>query len=198
MRKVVVANFVSLDGYFEGPGNNVMALPFDAAFSDYNAERMREADTLLLGRTTFENFRGYWPSVADDPNARDVDREISRLHRATDRLVVSDSLTLADTAPWQDNTRIVPRADAHAEVAALRRGPGRDILVLGSHHLWNDLLVAGLVDELHLMIGAGVVGGGTPAFGSGKPANLRLLDTRTWDGQGVVLARYAVPEAQAG
>ena len=195
MRKVIVANFVSLDGYFEGPGNNVMALPFDAAFSDYNAERMRTADTLLLGRTTFENFKGYWPSVADDANARDVDREISRLHTATDRMVVSDTLTPADTAPWQDNTRIVTRADAHTAVAELKRQPGRDILILGSHVLWNDLLAAGLVDELHLMIGAGVVGGGTPAFEGGKPANLRLLDTRTWNGQGVVLAKYAIASA---
>jgi dihydrofolate reductase len=196
MRKVIVANFISLDGYFEGPGNNVMALPFDAAFSDYNAERMRTADTLLLGRTTFENFKGYWPSVANDPNARDVDREISRLHNATDRVVVSDTLTPADTAPWQDNTRIVSRADAHTQIAELKRQPGKDILTLGSHVLWNDLLTAGLVDELHLMIGAGVVGGGTPAFEGGAPAGLRLLDTRTWAGQGVVLAVYAVEPKQ--
>ena len=66
MRKLVVCNIVSLDGFYSGPGGNVMAMPFDDGFSDYNAERLRAADTLLLGRTTYEGFRSYWPAIAED------------------------------------------------------------------------------------------------------------------------------------
>lgn len=83
MRKLIVTNIVSLDGYFEGPGGNVMALPMDGAFDTYNAERLRAADTLLLGRRTFEMFQGFWPTVADNPAFGPVQQEISRLDKAS-------------------------------------------------------------------------------------------------------------------
>lgn len=191
MRKLIVSNIISLDGYYEGPGKNVMALPFDEAFSAYNAERLRAADTLLLGRISFEGFRSYWPPVADDPDARPVEREISRRNTAIDKVVISDSLTPEQTAPWH-NTRIVKRVDAHEQIAALKRQPGKEILVFGSHTLWNDLLVVGLVDELHLMIGPAFLGGGTPVFEGGSRVALRLLDSRILEGSELVLVRYGV------
>lgn len=191
MRKLIVTNIVSLDGYYEGPGGNVMALPMDQSFDAYNAERLREADTLLLGRNSYELFKSFWPGVADDPTATPEQQEISRLDDAIDKVVVSDSLTHDETDPWRDTTRIVPRTRAREAVAELKADPGEDILVFGSRTLWNDLLAAGLVDELHLMVGAVVVGDGTRAFGGEPPASLRLLETRTWDGSGNVLVRYA-------
>jgi len=191
MRTLIVCNLISLDGFFSGPGGDVMAMPFDSGFSDYNAERLRAADTLLLGRTSYDAFRSYWPKVAEDLNQPAVEREISRLNTAIEKVVVSNSLKPDKVEGWGP-TRVVRRADAHAEVAALKHGPGRDILIFGSHLLWNDLLAAGLVDELHLMIGAGVVGKGVRAFETRPPGSLRLLDTRTFDGSSLLLTRYAV------
>jgi dihydrofolate reductase len=191
VRKLIVCNIISLDGFYSGPGGDVMAMPFDNGFSDYNAERLRAADTLLLGRTSFEMFRSYWPRIAEDANQPAVEREVSRLNTAMEKVVVSNNLQSDKVEGWGP-TRVVRRADAHKEVAALKEGPGREILIFGSHLLWNDLLANGLVDELHFMVGAGVVGEGVRAFESRPPGRLRLLDTRTFDGSSLLLARYAI------
>jgi dihydrofolate reductase len=185
---LIVTNIVSLDGYYEGPGGNVMALPMDGRFDAYNAERLAAASTLLLGRNTFGGFQSYWPSVAADPSASAANREISRRNNAIDKVVGSDSLPASPEGAWRGTTTVVRRADAHRHVAELKeRG---EVLVFGSRTLWNDLLAAGLVDEVHLIVGALALGGGTPAFAA--PAALRLLGTRTWDDSSNVLLRYAV------
>jgi dihydrofolate reductase len=199
MRKLIACNAVSLGGYYEGSGKNVMdlfdyrfeAYPADESFDAYNAERLRAADTLLLGRTSYEGFKGFWPSVADDPDATPLQREISRLNNAIDKVVVSDGLSPEETEPWH-NTRIIGRANAHEQIAELKRQTGGDILIFGSRTLWNDLLANDLVDELHLMVTPVLVGAGTPLFDGQKPVSLRLLDTLTWDGSGNVLARYGI------
>jgi dihydrofolate reductase len=191
MRKLIVCNIISLDGFFAGPGGNVMAMPFADGFSDYNAERLRAADTLLLGRKSYEGFRSYWPAIADDPKQPPVEREISRLNAAIEKIVVSNSLKADDVQGWGP-TRVVPRASGHAEIAALKEKPGREILIFGSHVLWNDLLANGLVDELHLMIGPGAIGEGVRAFEARPPGSLRLLDTRTFSGSSLLLTRYRV------
>jgi dihydrofolate reductase len=79
---------------------------------------------------------------------------------------------------------------AHEQIVELKEASGGEILMFGSRTLWNDLLAAGLVDELHMMVGAVVLGGGTPAFAraAGEPAP---PDTRAWEGSSNVLLRYA-------
>jgi dihydrofolate reductase len=192
MRKLVVCNIMSLDGYYDGPGQDVMVMPMDEAFDAYNAERLRAADTLLLGATTYTGFKGFWPPMAEDPEARPAHREIGRIENAIEKVVVSDGLTEDDTDPWRSSTRIVRRADAHRRVAELKEQPGREILTFGSRTLWNDLLAAGLVDELHLVVGPVVLGGGTPMFGSRPSGALRLADVRRFDGSDNLVLRYRV------
>ncbi len=200
MRKLIVCNIMSLDGYYEGTGKNVMDLfeyrfknyPTDETFDAYNVERLRTADTLLLGRRMYEQSRGYWPALADDPNAPPVERETSRLLNAIDKIVVSNSLTPEETKPWQNSTRIIKHPGAHEQIASLKNQTGKDILIFGSRTLWNDLLSHGLVDELHLMISPVALGAGTPIFEGTPSVSLRLIDAQTWKGSGIVLTRYEV------
>jgi dihydrofolate reductase len=165
MRKLIVSNAMSLDGYYEGPGKNVMALfdyrsdyPTDESFDAYNAERLRAADTLLLGRTSYDGFKGFWPSVADDPNATPLQREISRLNNAIDKVVISDSMTSEETNPWH-NTRIISRADAHEQLAELKRQPGRERswFLVAEHcgstdNLTNTLIIRIRVDHREITL----------------------------------------------
>lgn len=202
MRKIVVSSFVSLDGYAAGPGGNVMALPIDDFFDELNLERQRSADTLLLGRTTYLGMKGWWPAVAEDPtrspavqrdpSTADLHRETAQRNDVLHKVVVSDSLTEADTAPWTATTTIVPRADAHGTVRRLKDEPGQDVLVFGSSTLWGDLLRAGLVDELHLLVGPAVLGAGLPAYGAGPVPPLHLVDVRRREASNNVLLSYTV------
>ena len=106
MRQVIVSNIMSLDGYYEGPGRNVMVLNMDEAFDAYNLERIRAAGTVLLGRTSFEGFSSYWPGIADapaDPGNRALsadNRELSRIYNTLPKAVVSDTYTVPVDNPW--------------------------------------------------------------------------------------------------
>jgi dihydrofolate reductase len=197
MRKIIVYNIISLDGYHTGLGNDVSVMfPMmgDKVFNAYTAERLRAADTFLVGRVSFELFNRFWPKVAQNPDSDEwtsEQREISQAGKSVPTVVVSD--TLPDWLPEKlPDTRIIRRADVYQQIADLKRQPGKDILITGSRTLWNDLLAHDLVDEIHLMIGNRVLGEGVPFF-AGKPdASLRLLDVRSWQDSDHILVRYEV------
>ncbi|MBB5789575.1 dihydrofolate reductase family protein [Jiangella mangrovi] len=190
MRTLIVTNIVSADGYYNGPGQDVMVMPFDSTFDDYNAARLRAASTLLLGRTSYEGFRSYWPPVASQPEVPEVEREISRLTTAIDKVVVSDRPAPDPSSPWGE-ALFVPRAKAASVVADLKAsGADGDIIVFGSRTLWTSLLRAGLLDEVHLLVGSAFLGGGTPVWDGGPRTPLRLLDAHRLGDSQLALLRY--------
>jgi dihydrofolate reductase len=197
VRKLIVYNVVSLDGYHTGPANDISAMfpMMGGVFDTYNAELLREADVHLVGRVSFELFQSFWPKVAENPTSEEwtpEQRELSQAGRSVRTIVVSDTLT----PNWRD-VRVIRRADAYQQIAELKRQAGKDILITGSRTLWNDLLAHDLIDEIHLMIGNLVLGEGVPVFVGKQDASLRLIDVRTWEDSDNVLVRYDVRHRSA-
>lgn len=195
MRIVIVSNIMSLDGFYEAPGRDVMALNMDEAFDAYNLERIRHADVVLLGRRSYEGFSAYWPGVVDAPDDRGnralsaVNRELSGIYNDLEKIVVSDTYAPPENNPWHGSTTVVGRDDVAGWLVDARPDGSGDILVFGSRTMWNGLLEHGLVDELHLMVGPEAFGDGTPLFTG--PVRLTLVEARRFDGSDNVLLRYA-------
>jgi dihydrofolate reductase len=179
MRKVIVWNMMTLDGYFEGPK------PWEIDWHDYvwgeelkrfSLDQMQEVGTLLFGRKTYEGMVGYWPTAKG---------ETAELMNIIPKVVFSNTL---ETAEW-NNTRLV-KGSAEEEVARLKQEPGKDLFILGSADLTGSLTKQGLVDEYRIGLTPVVLGGGTPMF---KPSEermrLTLLEARPMQ-SGAVLLRY--------
>jgi dihydrofolate reductase len=200
VRTLTVCNFVTVDGRYEDDGHDIGSF-FEHqhpdyrgadSFDFYTTALMRETDTLLLAgrRSTLDNL-GYWAGVRGSADATSIRREFADLILGVEKVVVSDTITEDDLAPYE-NVRIVRVADSRGEVAALKELPGRGILILLGRVLWNDLMDAGLVDELHLVTFPLIAGSGVPLFDAKPPVALKLLETRVWEESGNVLMRWRV------
>lgn len=192
MRKIIVYNIISLDGYHTGPDNDVSVMfpMMGDVFDTYNAELLRTADVHLVGRVSFELFHNFWPKVAENPTSEEwtpSQRELFQAGQSANTIVVSDTLI----GNWPD-MRIIRRADAYQQISELKSQPGNDILITGSKTLWNDLLVHDLVDEVHLIIGNLVLGEGVPVFASKPDVPLQLIGVRRWENSDNILVRYRV------
>lgn len=180
MRKLVSGLFVSLDGVAQSPDRWQFA--FDAEMGSEMGRTMREADTILLGRVTWTEWSGYWPSVTDGD-----DVAFAGWINSSPKHVVSTTLT--DVAAWP-NSHLVS-GDLTSAVGELKAGDGKDIAVSGSPGLVRSLLAADLLDELTLLVSPVVAGQGLGKLFAGNAAltRLELVGARPTSG-GTVIATY--------
>lgn len=184
MRKLIVFNSVSVDGYFvDGGGDMSWAHRDDPEWNAFVGQNAQGAGgELLFGRVTYELMAAYWPSPAALANDRAVAEGINR----ASKVVFSRTL---DRASWT-NTRLTKKP-LEEEVRRLKKARGGDLVVLGSGSIVSQLAQAGLVDEYQLALNPIVLGEGRTLFeGLPQPLGLRLLKTRPFK-NGNVLLRYA-------
>ncbi len=172
MRKLVVSEFVSLDGVMEAPGgeddypHGAWTVPYwdNEILGAFKTAELEAADALLLGRVQYEGFAGAWPQRRGDP--------FSDKMNSMAKYVVSS--TLAD--PSWENTQVL-HGDPIEAVAALKAEDGDDILVAGSSTLAKALLRAGLVDELRLAVYPITLGEGKRLFDDAGRNDLELVES---------------------
>ncbi|MBA3724725.1 MAG: dihydrofolate reductase family protein [Candidatus Levybacteria bacterium] len=176
MRKIVVTEFMSLDGIMEAPEK--WSFPYwNDDIAKFKQEELELSDTLLLGRITYDGFAQAWPGRTDKTGFAE------RMNNYP-KYVVSKSLTKTE---W-NNTHVL--SDNFAQgIAKLKEEDGRDILVFGSGELVNTLLALGLVDQLQLLVYPVILGQGKRLFRSEVANKLELKESKTFR-SGVVLLTY--------
>jgi dihydrofolate reductase len=187
MRKVIVQEIVSLDGYAAGPNGDINFIPAstqgDQRWGAEQSALMDTLDTLLLGRVTYQMFSGFWPAVTQGE-----EKEFADKFNGLQKVVFSRTLDRAPWGSWPEGKII--RENPADEVAKLKKQRGKDILVSGSISIGQALSDANLVDEYHVIVCPVVLGGGRPLFRNESGGRqLELIDAHGLD-RGAVSLLY--------
>ena len=183
MRKLLVFNLITLDGFFEGPNQSIDWHSVDEEFNEFAVEQLATLDMIVFGRVTYQGMAGFWPT----PFALETDPVIAGKMNSASKIVISRTL---DKAEW-NNTRLI-KDNVAQEMARLKQQPGQDLAIFGSANLTASLLKMGLIDEIRVIVNPLVLGHGTPLFQNvTDPIKLKLLKSRTF-GNGNVLLCYQV------
>jgi dihydrofolate reductase len=198
MRKVVAAEYLTVDGVMTDPGGvgeiehgGWSNAYFNDELARYQSEQLFASDALLLGRVTFEGFAAAWPSMEE------TEGEFAVRMNALPKFIASRSLK--EPLPW--NGRLL-KGNLAEEVANLKEQPGQDLLIYGSGKLVNALHPHGLIDEYRLMVFPVTLGMGEHLFQPGSDRrDLKLSETKVTS-TGVVVLTYqtagqALPERAA-
>lgn len=179
MRRLIMWNMVTLDGFFEGPKSweiDWHEYVWGEELEQLSKEQLRSADKLLFGRVTYQGMAGYWSSEKG---------EIADFMNNIPKVVFSRTL---EKAEWK-NTRLV-KENAEQEVAKLKQQPGKDLFIFGSANLSSTLMQHRLIDEYRLGVNPVILGAGNPLFkASPNRMKMKLLEARPLK-SGCVILRY--------
>lgn len=182
MRKLIVFNQVTLDGYFSGMDGDISwahRAQRDPEFDAFVETNAKSGGELVFGRVTYEMMKSFWPTPAAFEQFPVVAERMNNLPK----LVFSRTL---DNASWQ-NTKVV-KGDIAAEMRKIKNEPGDDLVIMGSGSIVSQLTQAGLIDEYQMVLFPIVLGKGRTMFdGIGKRLNLEPTKTRTFSNGNVLL-----------
>jgi dihydrofolate reductase len=184
MRRLVVTEFISLDGVIEGPGpddpykNAGWSFPYwNDEIGKFKLDELFACDAFLLGRVTYQGFASAWPSMTDEVGFAD------RMNNLPKYVV---STTLKETA-WNNST--ILHNHLAEQVSMLKQQSGQEILIAGSSKLIQSLITDNLIDEYRLLVYPIILGSGKRLFTTDKKIPLKLMELKSYS-SGVILQRY--------
>lgn len=190
MRKIIVTTWITLDGYLAGPNGEMNWVMVDETMGQYEDDLVSSADTLILGRVTYQSFAGSWPHVPDNPSASEGEKIYARKLNSMRKLVFSKSLEKVEWNNSQLMKEILPE-----EIARMKQEPGKNMAIYGSASIVQAFTNLGLIDEYQLLVHPVVLGSGKALFADiAKPAHLRLLQTKSFPSG--VIGLYYAPQSE--
>ena len=184
MRKVVLTEWVSLDGFTSGPGDDMSFVgeSFNDEMGKYESDILDSGDTLILGRVTYQSFAGSWPYVPDKPDVDEAEKSYARRLNAMRKIVFSKTLKQVD---W-NGSELFDEIDPD-QINRLKQEEGKDILIYGSASIVQQFTSLGLIDEYQILVHPIALGGGKALFkGTHK---MKLVSAKPFN-SGVVLLTY--------
>ncbi len=184
MKKIIVMNMVSVDGYFTSRNGSIDWHNVDEDYNKFAIELLKTVDTLLLGHITYDLFESYWPAALNDPKTSKSDLIIAKAIDKATKVVISD---YKEKLTWNNSVHL--KTINRKEIEALKNQPGKNIVIYGSGTVTRQLLQLHLIDELQLMVNPIILGEGRPLFEDEH--KLELINSRSFK-SGNVLLNYSV------
>lgn len=182
MRKIVVFNMVSVDGYFAGSDGNIDWHRVDDEFNQFAVEHTAEFGGLIFGSTTYKLFEDFWPQALKDPKTSDDDRKIAQIIDDMWKIVFSKTRT---DFTWK-NTKSYSEIDPQ-EVKKWKEYDGKDLAIFGSGTIVQQFANLDLIDEYRLMVNPVILGEGKSLFKDVKKTDLKLIKTREFKNGNILL-----------
>lgn len=184
MRKLLVFNLVSVDGYFAGPDGNIDWHNVDEEFNQFAVEQTNTFGTIIFGRTTYQIFEDFWPKALKDPKTSQEDRLIAQTIQDAEKIVFSTTLK---NVSW-NNSKLFHEINP-TEVKKWKDKPGKDMVIFGSGTIVQEMTNLGLIDEYRLLVNPIILGKGKPMFANIKDKQkLKLRETKTFKNGNVLLS----------
>jgi dihydrofolate reductase len=187
MRKAIMFNLITLDGYFEGANKwDIGWHRVDDEFNEFAINQLNDAGGLIFGRITYDGMASYWPT----PNAVNDDQKVAELMNSIPKYVFSKTM---EKAEW-NNTQLL-KGDAVKELKKIKEQPGKNLYIFGSANLSATFTKNNLIDEYRLMVNPIVLGKGSPVFAKEDGLlKFNLVDMRTFRNGNVLL--YYQPDGK--
>lgn len=186
MRRIVVFNNVTVDGFFAGPHGEIdwFKADRDPEYDEFSRAQSKTGGALIFGRTTYQMMESYWPT----PEAMESNPEMAEVMNNIEKIVFSKTLRAVDERDNWRNVRLLHEIRAE-DILELKEQNGKDIAILGSGSIVQQLTDLGLIDEYQLVVHPVILGAGKSLLAGVETKNLRLMQTRAFK-NGIVWLCY--------